>query len=87
MEKKGGFCLMKSNELLAVHDDDLVTLLKSLEKYDDVVSGKCACIFCQQAIKLSNIGSIIPLEGKVVFSCNDDSCLNNLVRGGGSNDS
>ena len=87
MKKKGVFNLMKDNELLAVHDDDLAALLKSLNKYDDVIAGNCKCIFCQRQIDMSNLGSIIPIESKVEFSCNEDKCLSELVTLGGEDES
>ena len=77
---------MKNNELLAVHDDDLTTLLKSLEKYDEVIAGKCACIFCEKQIELDNIGAIVPGDKKIVFSCNANACLNILTKLGEQND-
>lgn len=77
---------MKNTEMLAVHDDDLIQLLKALKKYDDVVSGNNRCIFCQKTINISNIGSIIPICDKIEFSCNDDNCLNFLSKIGGKYD-
>ena len=87
MKKKGVYELMRDKELLAVHDDDLVSLLKALGKHDDVMSGNCQCVFCKKRIDIDNLGSIIPIDAKVEFSCNDDRCLSDLVRFGGKNES
>ena len=77
---------MKDNELLAVHDDDLVALLKSLKRYDDIIAGNCKCIFCKKQIDISNLGAIVPVESIVEFSCSDDKCLCDLVKLGGENE-
>lgn len=85
--KRRGYSLMKDSQLKAVHDDDLVTLLKTLGSYDGVSSGQCHCYFCKNTITLDNIGSIFPLNGEVQFSCDSPVCLTELVRGeAGGND-
>lgn len=38
-----GVSIMKENKVKAVHDDDLVQLLQSLNVYEDVINKKCKC--------------------------------------------
>lgn len=84
METKGRYSLMKDSHLKAVHDDDLKSLLCSLGYYEKVCSGQCQCHFCAQTISMDNLGAIIPLDGKITFSCDSTSCLRNLAQGGDS---
>lgn len=69
-----GANIMEDNTMNAVHDDDLVKLLKSLEVYDDVVEGKYKCLYCGKTITLDNIDSIVPYEGDVQFTCDSQEC-------------
>ncbi|MDF2485673.1 MAG: hypothetical protein K0R46_1841 [Herbinix sp.] len=75
---------MKNNELKAFNDDDIVKLLKSLQVYDDVISGNKNCIYCNEKMSLINIDAILPIDHRVEFSCSDSECHNKLlVRVGG----
>lgn len=78
---------MKDSRLQAVHDDDLITLLTSLGKYDKVCAGQCSCHFCGQTITLENLGAIVPQNGEIAFSCDSLICINNMLEEGNSNDS
>ncbi len=80
MYKKGDFCVMNDNQLKAVHDDDLETLLTSLGYIELVKSGNCKCIFCNDVINLESLGSIIPKDGEIQFSCNKIDCYNKLTK-------
>jgi len=76
--------LMVDSKLKAVHDDDLSSLLISLNVYDDVCEGRCICHFCNQLIILDNISSIFPYENEVGFCCNTTECILNLMKLGTS---
>lgn len=78
---------MKDSRLQAVHDDDLITLLTSLGKYDKVCTGQSSCSFCKKTITLENLGAIVPINGEIAFSCDSLICINNMVEEGNSNDS
>ena len=58
---------MKNKEMRAVHDDDLESLLKSLNVYNDVGTGKFKCLFCQNKITIENIDAIVPYNNSVQF--------------------
>lgn len=77
---------MKDNHLQAVHDDDLNALLSSLGVYEKVCDGQYACPFCKKKITFENLGAIIPINGKIAFSCNSQACLNSMVEAGGTDD-
>ena len=71
--------LMKDGSIKAVYDADLAELLRKLNMYDDVVSQKCHCIFCDTVITLENIDGIIPHGNEIVFSCNEPVCRSKLI--------
>ena len=74
---------MESHELQAVHSDDLIPLLDSLGVYNGICDGKYRCIFCQNLITLDNLDAIIPNNGEIAFSCNDEACHLRLITMGG----
>lgn len=70
---------MENSEVEAVHDDDLISLLKSLGVYDKVVNGEYKCIYCGNKITLNNIDAIVPFDKSVAFTCNSDECHLKLI--------
>lgn len=77
---------MDDKHIKAVHDDDLVSLLSSLGVYEQIKSNSCRCHFCRQIISLDNLGAIIPLDGSIVFSCNVEKCLQQMIKVGDVSD-
>jgi hypothetical protein len=66
----------KSKETLsAVHDDDLVNLLRSLGVLHEVESGKVKCKFCGIQVNLDNLQALIPDSGSVSYTCDKPSCV------------
>lgn len=61
--------------LSAVHDDDLVGLLRSLGVLHSVETGRARCKFCRDQINLSNLQALIPDSGSVSFACNKPGCI------------
>ena len=80
------FSVVNNGKLKAVHDDDLESLLTSLECYEKVKSGEYKCIVCDEAITLDNLGAIVPLGGSIQFTCNDNNCTKKLFELGGAGD-
>lgn len=76
--------MVQNEHMKAVYDDDLATLLQSLRVYDDICDGKVLCEYCQQQVTLENLGAIIPIDGRIAFSCDKAGCLNSLAEEGGS---
>lgn len=77
--RKQGVKTMDNGRITAVHDDDLVTFLKSIEEYDKVINGSVTCTFCGKVITLDNIQSIFPLDNDVKYCCNDEECAKLLI--------
>lgn len=67
---------MKDECLQAVHDDDLLSLLKSLGVEKNILSGECVCNVCGKIITLENLGAIVPQDGNITFVCDDLNCIN-----------
>ena len=68
---------MKQN-LNAVHDEDLKTLLKRLNLYDKVVEGKLKCKFTETVITVDNLHSIFPESGKIKMVCDSPEAIRML---------
>ena len=77
-EKKRGYDIVKDNQLQAVHDDDLISLLISLGIYEKVKNHQINCTFCQKPISEENIGAIIPLDGEIALVCDTPKCLKRM---------
>lgn len=69
---------MKKIEINAVFDKEIMQLLQELEIYDDVISGKFKCSFCDQKIILDRIFSVYPENNKIKFCCISPYCIRNL---------
>ena len=61
--------------LQAVHDIKFEQFLININRYDDVVAGKCKCKFCGKIVTIDNIACIFPESGAVKFVCSEMSCL------------
>ena len=60
----------------AIHDTDLVKVLKKLGLYEGVVEGRYKCFECGVRITLENLGGLFKDEdGKINFVCNNIKCL------------
>lgn len=75
----GGVNLMKNGQIQAVHQDNLVEFLKSIEEYDRVINGQAKCYFCGNTVTIDNIQSIFPLNGEINYCCNDEKCYTTLI--------
>ncbi|MCK4297434.1 MAG: hypothetical protein KAW56_00330 [Candidatus Marinimicrobia bacterium] len=66
---------MKKYEINAVFEHDIINVLKSLEIYENILSGKFHCSFCNKVITIENIHSIFPEDENIMFCCNDSECI------------
>lgn len=68
-----------SNTIKAVHDDDLLGLLESLELLNKFNAGKLKCAFCDETISHENLHSLYPDGGTIKLVCNKPSCVSALM--------
>lgn len=78
-----GAKLVMNNTLKAVHDEDLIQLLKSLDVWENVKTGQCRCFYCDRVITQENIGAILPVEQKIQFICDEAECYRKMIEAEG----
>lgn len=62
--------------LKAVHDVDLVRVLKRLGIYNGIIEGKHRCFVCGRKITLENLGGLFKSrDGKINLVCDNIKCL------------
>jgi hypothetical protein len=67
----------KSQEILAVHDNDLDDLLKKLNLFDNIERGKFNCENCRTIITRDNLGIISNDNGRMIIYCISTGCNHN----------
>ena len=66
----------KSEKLYTVFNEDLIDLLKSINKWEALEKGELFCKICFTPITLKNLQIILPKEnGEFEFICNDTKCI------------
>ncbi|RKE90296.1 hypothetical protein [Ichthyenterobacterium magnum] len=65
-------------KLNAVHDDDLIALLKSLNLLEKIKQGEIKCKFTKEIITLDNLHSIFPEEGTIKVVCDSPEAIKSL---------
>lgn len=69
------FRRIKREKIKAVYDDDLESLLKSLNILEKVNDGEYKCTICDCTITLLNIGIIKKEKGDIIILCNKVNCI------------
>jgi hypothetical protein len=70
---------MEKKKVDAVHDDDLLDLLESLELKNKFLYGKLTCSFCGDVITWDNLHSLFPDSGTIKCCCTKSDCVNQLI--------
>ncbi|WP_157209282.1 hypothetical protein [Mariniflexile maritimum] len=65
-------------KLNAVHDDDLIALLKKLNILEKIKNGEVKCKFTKEIITLDNLHSIFPEEGTIKVVCDTPEAIKSL---------
>ena len=63
-------------QLNAIHDKDLMPLLREHQLETPLAQGMLRCHSCDRSITWDNIGGIAFKEGRMVLYCEDMGCLN-----------
>lgn len=73
---------MNKGEITAVHDDDMIRFLKSIDLYQAILDGKIKCYSCNNIITMDNIQGIVTQDGEVRIYCNENMCYELLLKRG-----
>lgn len=76
---EGGLRLMPVTRLKAVHQMDLLKLMASLGKEQELRQGKLNCHFCHTTVTGNNLGTVFPYQGEVRVSCDAHGCFDALL--------
>lgn len=75
--------MKKEKQLIkAVHDDDLIDFLKSIDEYEKLTKKELRCCYCNSIINLDNIYSVFPRNKEVAYCCNSEFCQEKLLKEG-----
>jgi len=62
--------------ITAIHDSDLLKVLKRLGLYEGVAEGRFRCFVCGRRIDLEYLGGLFKSrDGEIHFVCNNAKCL------------
>ena len=70
---------ISNNTLKAVYSDDLDQWLVSKGIYDEFVSGKIKCKYCNEQINKHNLYAIIPGDEGITFCCDKPECMTQMI--------
>jgi len=60
----------------AIHDSDLLRVLKRLGLYEGIAEGRYRCFVCGRRIDFENLGGLFKSrDGEIHFVCNNAKCL------------
>ncbi len=66
---------MMKTKLNAIHDNDLVPLLKKLNLFGKIQKGEVKCKFTNTVITIDNIHSLFPEEGVIKIVCDSPEAI------------
>lgn len=71
---------MRQNRAIikAVHDDNLEQFLRNLGIYENLITEKIKCKFCNEILTLDNLSSVFPDSGSIKLTCDQPGCINKL---------
>lgn len=67
---------MKKRKIPAVYKEDLISLLKAVNEYEEVLEGNRYCKICQTPIFIENIQLILPeKDSQFSYICTSIECI------------
>jgi hypothetical protein len=64
-----------NNILKGLFDKDITQFLKNISEYNDIITGRRKCKFCNKIITIENISCIFPESGSIKYICNNPDCM------------
>lgn len=72
--------MSENHEISAVHSEDVVKLLNSLNLLQEVNEGRIHCKFCGRMITLDNFACIYPRRDEIIFCCDQIKCFEKAIQ-------
>jgi len=66
-------------KIFAVHSSQVKDFLPGIIGSNALNENDLRCYCCEKKITISNFGAITRFKGKLVFACNQDTCLECLA--------
>jgi len=70
----------KRFKIRAVHEDDLMEMLKSMGILEKVEKGEFVCVCCGETININNIEVFFLKHGEKKFVCSKSICISNISK-------
>lgn len=70
----------KRFKIKAVHEDDLIEMLKSIGILEKVEKGEFLCVCCGEVINIDNLEVFFIKNGKKKFVCSKSICISNILK-------
>ena len=72
------FSNFKKTKVKAVHDSDLLEVLKSLGVLEKVQENRATCSFCKEIVNLDNLAAVFKDGSEVKFICSKPECVSKV---------
>lgn len=69
----------ESENISAVHDDDLEEFLQSIGVLHDIQKNLVKCKFCGITVNMHNLQSVFPDSGAISFVCDKQPCIRQFM--------
>jgi hypothetical protein len=70
---------MQKELIRAIHYKDVYSFFASHDLLEELEAGKIRCARCADLISLKNFRAVTRLQGKLVFTCDKESCGLSLI--------
>lgn len=67
--------MLEKKDLMAIHRQDIETMLENLGLLKDFKANNYHCQFCNSIMTSNNFGAIFSKNKKMFFSCSQINCL------------
>jgi len=68
----------EKTKMKMIQEDDLISYLKSLGMYQEILDGEISCKFCKTVITLENLQALFPDNDQISVVCSNIKCISSL---------
>lgn len=72
---KNIFFRLKSTNIKAIYEDDLIKSLSDLGILEDIENKKYRCMICNTQINMENLQAVIPTKSGIKIICSNSACI------------